>query len=509
MLHSCDMFDEYREKLSNAPVYDIAIKTPLEKMSKLSKHLGNRIHIKREDLQPVFSFKCRGAYTKMASLKPSQRENGVVAASAGNHAQGVALSAKKYGIKATIVMPETTPTIKVTSVKNYGAKVILHGDKYDDAKDYALELCKETKQTFIHPYDDPEVIAGQGTVGVELLTQIPKETSAIFIPCGGGGLISGVALAIKEKRPDIKIISVESRESGCLYEALKHNERRILQKVGIFADGIAVKQIGEEPFRIAKKYVDETLLVSTDEICAAIKDIYDESRSIAEPAGAAGLAGLKQYIKKNNLKNQTLITINSGANINFDRFRFIAERAETGEEKEGFIAVEIPEKPGSFLRFCKSLGKRAITEFNYRYNNPGKAMIFVGLALRKGFTEKDAIISKLNEKNYTVTDLTDNELAKIHICHMVGGKALRLNNERVFRAQFPERPGALLEFLTVIGKHWNISLFHYRNYGSDYGRVLVGFQVLPEQETAFNSFKETLPFPLHEETNNPAYRLFL
>ncbi len=499
----------YIKKILQARVYDVAEKTRLDYATNLSQRVNNHIWIKREDMQPVFSFKIRGAYNKIANLPKDVLAKGVIAASAGNHAQGVALSAQKLGIPATIVMPKTTPEIKVAAVQRYGAKAVLHGSAYDDASQYAQQLVKELGLSYIHPYDDEDVIAGQGTIGMEILQQHSGDLDAIFIPVGGGGLIAGVAAYIKYLRPEIKIIGVEPDDAGCLYAALKANERVILDQVGIFADGVAVRQIGQLPFKIARDYVDEVLLASTDEICAAIKDVFDETRSIMEPAGALALAGLKQYIARENCTGRNLVTITSGANMSFDRLAYVAERTEIGEQREALIAVTIPERPGSFREFCHVIGQRVITEFNYRYADDEQAHVFVGLRLTEGLQEKDLLINKLIEKAYPVVDLTDNEMAKAHIRHMVGGHPPHLLNERLYRFEFPERPGALLHFLTSMGQRWNISLFHYRNHAAAYGRILVGIQVSDSQLSEFQTFLDKLGYPYWYEGNNPAYHLFL
>ncbi|WP_455220050.1 threonine ammonia-lyase, biosynthetic [Kaarinaea lacus] len=501
--------EQYAEKIEHANVYDVAKKSPLELAPSLSDRLHNRVFLKREDLQPVFSFKLRGAYNKITSLSEKEREQGIIAASAGNHAQGVALAAQKLGITAVIVMPKTTPDIKVNAVRTRGAEVVLHGNSYDDAYHYAQELATERKLVFVHPYDDPDVIAGQGTIGVEILEQHPDTIDAIFIPVGGGGLISGIAAYIKHVKPEIKIIAVEADESPCLAEAMKAGERVVLDQVGIFADGVAVRQIGKEPFRIAQQCVDDVIVVTTDEICAAIKDIFDETRTIAEPAGALSLAGVKKFIEQSGVENQHLVSIVSGANINFDRLRHVAERAELGERREAILCATIPEKPGSFREFCDAIGTRGITEFNYRYSEPSEAHVFVGVKLMGGDEEKSALINKLKSKHYSIVDLTDNEMAKIHIRYMVGGRTKLARDERLFRFNFPERPGALLRFLNHIGGRWNISLFHYRNHGDAYGRVLVGVQVPAKDNAEFQSFLAGVGYKHYEETENPAYWLFL
>jgi threonine dehydratase len=503
------MLDEYTKKILNARVYDVAKETPLDKATTLSTRLGNTVWLKREDLQPVFSFKLRGAYNKIYHLDAEQRAKGVITASAGNHAQGVALAAQRLGLNALIVMPKTTPEIKVRAVERMGAQVVLRGNAYDDAYLHACELVAERGMTYIPPYDDPEVIAGQGTVAMEILRQHSDPLHAIFVPVGGGGLIAGVAAYVKALRPEIKIIGVEPDDAACLYRALQAGSRVVLDQVGIFADGVAVRQVGEETFRVARETVDEVILVSTDEICAAIKDIFDDTRSIAEPAGALSVAGLKKYVAREKLKDQNLVAIDSGANMNFDRLRHVAERAELGERREALLSVTIDERPGAFRQFCEALGLRGITEFNYRYADPAKAHIFVGVQLQGGDTEKNALITELTQLGYPVQDLTDNEMAKLHIRYMVGGRTQGADHERLFRFQFPERPGALLRFLKHMGGRWNISLFHYRNHGAAYGRILTGIQVPPQDDADFQKFLDELGYEACEETENPAYKLFL
>ena len=498
----------YLEMILRARVYDVAKETPLELAPLLSKRINNSVYLKREDLQPVFSFKLRGAYNKIAHLSEAAKESGVIAASAGNHAQGVALSAKKMGIQALIVMPETTPPIKVNAVRALGAEIVLHGDSYDEACAHALTLAEEHSMTFIHPFDDPEVIAGQGTIAMELLRQHPDLPHAIFVPVGGGGLIAGIAAYVKAIQPQIKVIGVEPEDAPCLYKAMEAGRRVTLKQVGIFADGVAVRQVGKETFRIAKETVDEVILVTTDEICAAIKDIFDDTRTIAEPAGALSVAGMKKYVEREAVTDKALIAIESGSNINFDRLRHIAERAELGERREALFAVQIPEQPGSFLRFCKLLGKRSVTEFNYRYADRQTAQIFAGVELDEGDSARMALIRKLEESDYPVVDLTDNEAAKLHIRYMVGGHAHGVSDERLFRFEFPERPGALLNFLGSLGKRWNITLFHYRNHGAAYGRVLLGIQIPKGEITAFRDSLKELGYPYWEESDNPAYQLF-
>jgi len=503
------MLDYYTKKILNARVYEVARETPLELAETLSLRLANRLWLKREDLQPVFSFKLRGAYNKIARLSTEQQQQGVITASAGNHAQGVALAARELGLNALIVMPKTTPDIKVLAVQRLGAEVLLHGNTYDDACMHAGKLVAKRGMIYIPPYDDPDVIAGQGTVAMEILRQHSSGIHAIFVPVGGGGLIAGIAAYVKALRPETKIIGVEPDDAPCLYEALKAGERVVLDQVGIFADGVAVRQVGKEPFRIARETVDEVILVSTDEICAAIKDIFDDTRSIAEPAGALAVAGTKKYVARENIRGEELIAIDSGANMNFDRLRHIAERAELGERREALLSVTIPERPGSFRRFCEMIGLRGITEFNYRYADPSQAHIFVGVQMHGGDAEKDALICELTAADYSVLDLTDNEMAKLHIRYLVGGHSHGADNERLFRFQFPERPGALLRFLQHIGGRWNISLFHYRNHGAAYGRILCGIQVPPQDGDDFQLFLDNLGYEHWEETDNPAYRLFL
>jgi threonine dehydratase len=504
------MPDRYIKKILEARVYDVAIETPLDEAKGLSERLNNRIMLKREDEQPVFSFKIRGAYNKMSKLSAEERACGVVAASAGNHAQGLAMSAKHLGVKATIVMPKTTPDVKVNNVRRLGGKVILHGDAFDDASAYAQKLVEEKGMTYVHPFDDPDVIAGQGTVAMEILRQESGSIDAIFVPVGGGGLVAGIAAYVKYLRPDTKVIGVESEDSACLKAALDAGERVTLEQVGIFADGVAVATIGENTFEVAKKYVDEVITVSTDEICAAIKDIYDDTRSICEPAGALGVAGLKKYVARESVNAQTLIAIDSGANVNFDRLRHIAERSELGEKREAIIAARIPEKPGSFKKFCSALGKRNITEFNYRYSDDSNAIVFAGIQLKSGGDGRDELVSELREKSYEVEDLSENEIAKIHVRYMVGGHAPKtLDNEVIYRFEFPERPGALMNFLSKLGGKWNISMFHYRNHGAAYGRVLVGMQVPEAERDQVGTFLAEIGYNYWEETDNKAYQLFL
>ena len=498
----------YIEEISRARVYDVAQETSLDRATRLSDRLGNNILLKREDAQQVFSFKLRGAYNKIYSLDEASRRRGVVAASAGNHAQGVALAGRELDVPTTIVMPTTTPGIKVETVRRLGGKAVLFGDSYDEANEHALGLAEESGLSFIHPFDDPKVIAGQGTIGMEILRQHADPIEAIFVPVGGGGLIAGVAAYVKHVRLDIRVIGVEPEDAPTLHDAMKAGRRVKLKQVGLFADGVAVRQIGKETFRVARALVDEVVLVNTDQICAAIKDIYDDTRSVAEPAGALAVAGIKQYLADHPMQDKDLVAILSGANINFDRLRHVAERTEIGENREALLAVQIPEKPGSFLRFCKLLGKRGITEFNYRYADEKEAQVFCGVELRDNETEKEGLLATLKARGYAVVDMTDNETAKLHIRYMVGGHAPQAVNERVYRFVFPERPGALLNFLSGLSRGWNISLFHYRNHGAAYGRVLVGIQLEPKERKAFEAFMKEKGYRYTDETENPAYRLF-
>jgi len=503
------MLEQYVKKILTSRVYDVAVETPLQSAGQLSKRLGNNVLLKREDLQPVFSFKVRGAYNKLAQLSDAERARGVVTASAGNHAQGLALAAKKMGVKATIVMPKTTPEIKVEGVRSRGGRVVLHGDSFPEALAYSLKLVDEKGYVYVHPYDDPDTIAGQGTVAMEILRQHPGPLNAIFVPVGGGGLIAGIAAYVKYLRPDIKVIGVEPDDSNCLQAALAAGERVVLPQVGLFADGVAVAQIGQHTFDICKDYVDEVVTVSTDEICAAIKDIYDDTRSITEPAGALGVAGIKKYIELYGVTGQTLVAIDSGANVNFDRLRHVAERAELGEGREAIIAVTIPEQPGSFKAFCQAIGKRQITEFNYRFHSGREAHIFVGVQTHPENDPRDALLENLRSQGFPVLDLTDNELAKLHIRHMVGGHAEKVSDERVMRFEFPERPGALFNFLSKLGGRWNISMFHYRNHGAADGRVVAGLQVPEEERHLIGAALDEIGYPYWDETDNPAYQLFL
>lgn len=505
------MFDEYKKLIEEAGqrIYTVAKRTDLDHAAQLSQRHNNNIWLKREDQQPVFSYKLRGAYNMIASLTEEERKRGVITASAGNHAQGVALAAQYLNMKAVIVMPKTTPDIKVGSVKRMNAEVVLHGNTYDEAKDHALKMSEESAMCYIPPFDHPLVIAGQATVAVELLEQHPGTPDIIFVPVGGGGLIAGLAAYVKANYPDIKIIGVEHDEAPSMHAAFAANERVILDQIGIFADGAAVIQVGEENFRIAKELVDEILLVSIDDICAAVKDIFEDTRSIPEPAGALALAGLKQYVARENLNDKELVAIFSGANVNFDRLRHIAELSALGENREGLLVIGIPERPGSFRHLCHDLGPRLITEFNYRYSDDNDANVFVGVQLKNGIEEKDTLINQLTEKGYDVTDLSNDIIAKMHIRYMVGGHAPQADNEMLYRFEFPERSGALLHFLTEMGERWNISLFHYRNHGAAYGRVLMGFQVKEEERDQFQEFVDGLGITFWKESDNPAYQKFL
>ena len=499
---------DYKYRIENSRVYDVAKNTPLEFQPNLSARIGNRVLLKREDMQPVFSFKLRGAYNKMANLPADVLARGVICASAGNHAQGVALAAQKLGCRAVIVMPTTTPAIKINAVKNRGAEVVLFGDSYSDAYVKALALEQSEQLTFVHPYDDVDVIAGQGTIGMEIVNAHPEPIEAIFCCVGGGGLLAGVAAYVKAVRPEIKIIGVEAQDSEAMTESLKQGKRVMLDQVGLFADGAAVKQVGEHTFALAQQFVDDMIVVDNDEICAAIKDVFEDTRSILEPAGALATAGIKKYVEQNKMSGKTLIGIASGANMNFDRLRFIAERAELGEQREAVIAVTIPEQAGAFKAFCQLLGNRNITEFNYRYSNPKEAHIFVGLSIANA-PEIGQLIDELAAQGLNAIDLTHNEMAKLHLRHLVGGRAPQAEHEVVYRFEFPEKPGALMKFLDNMGQDWNISLFHYRNHGADVGRVLVGLQVPPQQQLEFTIFLQNLGYPYWNESNNPAYLLFL
>ncbi len=508
--------NDYLERILKARVYDVAIESPLERAPGLSKRLRNTLLLKREDLQPVFSFKLRGAYNKMAGLPPEKLKKGVIAASAGNHAQGVALAAQALGCRAVIVMPVTTPRIKVDAVAARGAEVVLRGDSYSDAYAYAMRLKRRRGLTFVHPYDDPDVIAGQGTIGMEIARQHPGPIDAVFVAVGGGGLISGIAAYLKRLRPKVRIVGVEPVDADAMARSLKAGRRVVLEQVGLFADGVAVKQVGKETFRLARELIDEMILVDTDEMCAAIKDVFEDTRVVLEPAGALAIAGAKAWVEKHGARGKTLIAVACGANTNFERLRFIAEQAELGEHREAILAVTIPERPGSFKKFCATLGAKNITEFNYRIAESREAHIFVGIeTANRAQTEK--IVRNLERHGLRTLDLSDNEMAKTHLRHMVGGRApwsgnrraARAANELLYRFEFPERPGALMRFLNNMRSDWNISLFHYRNQGADYGRVLVGIQVPPGEMREFARFLAKLGYPYVDETRNPAYRLFL
>ncbi|GJE62727.1 L-threonine dehydratase biosynthetic IlvA [Methylobacterium trifolii] len=499
---------DYIRKILTARVYDVAIESPLDPMPRISARLGRPVLLKREDLQPVFSFKLRGAYNKMSGLDPALLARGVVCASAGNHAQGVALAAARLNVRAIIVMPRTTPSIKVDACRARGAEVVLHGDAFDEALTEARRLEAEQGLTFLHPFDDPDVIAGQGTIGKEILQQHTGPIEAIFVPVGGGGLAAGIATFVKYLRPETKVIGVEPDDAACMAEALKADERVMLPSVGLFADGVAVRQAGEETFRLCRAHLDGVITVDTDAMCAAVKDIFDDTRAVSEPSGALSLAGAKVYAAREG-GTGTLVAISSGANLNFDRLRHIAERAEIGEEREVLLGVTIPERPGAYRAFITALGPRAITEFNYRYARDAAAQIFVGINLPGGKPEKRDLIAALGAAGYRVLDMSDNEMAKVHVRYMVGGRAGGLAHERLFRFQFPERPGALLKFLETLGEDFNITLFHYRNHGADYGRVLAGIDVPPTEHARFDAALAALGYPATEETENPAYRLFL
>ena len=500
--------NDYVERILSARVYDVAVETPLELAPGLSARTGSRVLLKREDLQPVFSFKVRGAYNKMVQLPAAALRRGVIAASAGNHAQGVALAAQRLACRATIVMPITTPQIKIAAVKARGATVVLRGDSYDEAYAHARALGRRRRLAFVHPYDDPDVIAGQGTIAMEILRQHPEPIHAVFVPVGGGGLISGIAAYVKRLRPGIKVIGVEPEDADAMYRSLKAGRRVKLAQVGLFADGVAVKEVGKETFRLCRELVDDVIRVDTDAICAAIKDVFEDTRVVLEPAGALAIAGVKVYAGRAGARGKTLVAVASGANMNFDRLRFVAEEAELGEQREAILAVTIPERPGSFRQFCAQVGARNITEFNYRYADAKQAHVFVGVQVRDR-KETDQLIRKLRRLGLGTLDFSDNELAKLHIRHTVGGHAPTVDNEILYRFEFPERPGALMRFLTAMSRGWNISLFHYRNHGADYGRVLVGMQVPSRHKRKFRAFLARVGYPCREETRNPAYQLFL
>jgi threonine dehydratase len=503
------MSEPYVERILTARVYDVAVETALDPMPRLSARLGSEILLKREDQQPVFSFKLRGAYNKIARLSATVAQRGVICASAGNHAQGVALAARRRGIPAVIVMPVTTPAIKVQAVAALGGEVVLHGDMFDAAYDHAVKLAASRQLAFVHPFDDPDVIAGQGTIAVEILRQAPGDIDAIFVPVGGGGLIGGIAVYVKTLFPRVRVIGVEPEDAAAMQQSLRAGQRVTLDQVGLFADGVAVRRVGEECFALARKHVDEVLLVTTDEICAAIQDAFEDTRVVPEPAGALAVAGLKKYVAREGCKGKRLVAVNSGANVNFDRLRYIAERAEIGAGREALFAVQIPERRGSFLEFCRKLGARNITEFNYREQGREHAQIFLGINLTRGAAERADLAQSLTAAGFNVVDMTENEAAKLHVRYMIGGQAQDLADERLFRFEFPERPGALLRFLEAIGPRWNISLFHYRNHGADYGRVLAGIQVPGTELDQLRLHLNELHYGYVEETANPAYRMFL
>jgi len=500
--------NDYLERILSARVYDVAFESPLEPARNLSRRLGNRLLLKREDMQPVFSFKLRGAYNKMVNLPPAALRRGVIAASAGNHAQGVALAAQKLGCAATIVMPVTTPPIKIEAVRSRGAKVVLYGDTYDEAFAHARALQRRHGLTFVHPYDDPDVIAGQGTIGMEILRQHAEPIHAIFVAIGGGGLIAGIAAYVKRLRPAVRVIGVEPEDADAMYRSLKAGRRVKLDQVGLFADGVAVKQVGKETFRLCRELVDEVIRVDTDAMCAAIKDVFEDTRAVLEPAGALAIAGAKAYVERTRIQDKTLVAVACGANMNFDRLRFVAEEAELGEAREAILAVTIPERPGSFKAFCALIGPRNITEFNYRYADPREAHVFVGVQVQDR-KETARLVRALRRHGLKTLDFSDNELAKLHIRHLVGGHAAAVSDEILYRFEFPERPGALMRFLTAMSRGWNISLFHYRNHGADYGRVLVGMQVPARDKRKFQAFLSKVGYPYRDESRNPAYRLFL
>ena len=499
---------DYLQKILTARVYEVAIETTLEPAETLSERLGNRVLLKREDTQPVFSFKLRGAYNKMARLSAVQLERGVVCASAGNHAQGVALAASRLGCEATIVMPITTPPVKIDAVKARGARVVLFGESYSDAYLHAVELEQAKSLTFVHPFDDPDVIAGQGTIAMEILRQHPGPIDAIFVAIGGGGLVAGIAAYVKAVRPEIKVIGVQTHDSDAMLRSVKAGKRVALSDVGLFADGTAVKLVGEETFRLAREFVDDFVVVDTDAACAAIKDVFQDTRSILEPSGALGVAAVKKYVETHGCRDRTFVAVTCGANMNFDRLRFVAERAEVGEAREALFAVTIPEERGSFKRFCELIGPRAVTEFNYRISGSHAAHVFVGLATASR-AEPSQLTRHFIDQGFPTLDLTDDDLAKEHVRHMVGGRSALAQDERLYRFVFPERPGALMRFLSSLHPSWNISLFHYRNQGADHGRILVGIQVPKVDEAAFKTFVEGLSYPCQDETDNPVYRLFL
>lgn len=506
------MLETYVKKILKSRVYDVAVETPLQPARSLSNRTGHRVLLKREDLQPVFSFKIRGSYNKIAQLSEEERSRGVIAASAGNHAQGVALAAQRLDLKAIIVMGRNTPSIKVDAVRGYGARVVLHGDGFDDAKAHADGLMERHGYTFVHPYDDVEVIAGQGTVGMEIMNQHARAPGAVFVPVGGGGLIAGISAYVKYLSPATRVVGVESEGSACLAAALKAGRRVKLpyETLDLFADGVSVAQVGRETFKVARRCVDEVITVSTDEICAAVKDLFDDTRAIAEPSGALAVAGLKRYVERGTAEDPggALVAVVSGANVNFDRLRHISERAEVGEQREMILGVTIPERRGSFRRFCQTLGKRSVSEFNYRYARDDAAHVYVGLQVTAP-DDRSAVVSGLEAAGYDVQDMTENEAAKLHVRHMVGGRTFGDKNELLYRFEFPERPGALLRFLSVLGTQWNIIMFHYRNHGAAWGRVLVGFEAAETDRRRLTAYLKRIGYRYWEETDNPAYRLFL
>lgn len=501
-------FDDILRSILTSRVYEVARETSLDVAPRLSKRVSNTIWLKREDQQPVFSFKIRGAYNRMARLSASERAGGVITASAGNHAQGVALSAKHLGMRAVIVMPKTTPDIKLEAVRALEAEVVLAGDHYSEAQQHCDRLAEEMGLTFVHPFDDPLVIAGQGTIADEIVRQHPRDLAAIFVPIGGGGLIAGIGAYVKSVMPEVQIIGVEPVDSDAMNRALKAGQPVSVENPGLFADGVAVRQVGRHTFPIVKSTVEEIVLVNNDEICAAIKDIFDDTRTIVEPAGALAIAGLKSYVERTGARDKHFVALLSGANMNFDRLRFVSERAELGESREALFAVTIPEKPGAFRQFCAAIGPRVITEFNYRLNERSSAEIFVGLSVRSR-EDANGIRSNLIRLGYETADLTDNELAKLHVRYMVGGHARGVKRERLCRFEFPERPGALLQFLDTLGGRWNISLFHYRNHGSDFGRVLAAMEVPPDEDGEFERFLNLVGYRFQMEDGNDAYRRFL
>ncbi|MDA3942783.1 MAG: threonine ammonia-lyase, biosynthetic [Bacteroidetes bacterium] len=500
---------DYLKRINTARVYDVAIETPLMVAPQLGARIGNRVFLKREDMQPVHSFKLRGAYNKIANLSEEEKARGVICASAGNHAQGVALSGQHLGIRAVIVMPRTTPPIKVQAVAGFGGEVVLHGDGYEEAAAHAAELQARDGLVYVHPFDDPDVIAGQGTIAMEVVRQHPQDIHAIFVCVGGGGMLAGVAAYIKSVRPDIRVIGVEPEDAASMGQSLAAGERITLKEVGLFADGVAVKTVGEETFRLCSRHVDAMMTVTTDELCAAMRDIYEDTRALTEPSGALGVAGAKKYAAETGIRDQDLVAITSGANVNFDRLSYIAERAELGEHREALLAVTIPERPGAFRSFCHTIGDRSISEFNYRYADKTQAQIFVGIKLKNGTVECEALIGELEAGGYDVLDMSRNEMAKLHVRHMVGGRARGTGPEMLFRVEFPERPGALLKFLNNMGDRWNISLFHYRNHGHAHGLVLVGMQVSESEQADCRMALDAIGYEYAEETDNPVYRRFL